>query len=79
MVRDGSGIGLVGRSSEIRILKELASAVQTRMGRALVVRGDAGIGKSALIGHIVQSAPKLDARRVVRVESEMKLPFGGLH
>jgi DNA-binding CsgD family transcriptional regulator/tetratricopeptide (TPR) repeat protein len=79
MVGHWSGVGLVGRSSEIRILRELASAVHTKRGKALVVRGDAGIGKSALIGQLEQSASELDALRVVGVESEMELPFGGLH
>jgi DNA-binding CsgD family transcriptional regulator len=78
MVRDGSGVGLVGRSSEIGILREFASAVQNKRGKALVMRGDAGIGKSALIGQIVESSSELDALRVVGVESEMELPFGGL-
>jgi AAA ATPase domain len=79
MDSDGSLVGLVGRSSEIRILQQLASAVQTGGGKAVVIRGHAGIGKSALIGRLVESAPELDALRVVGIESEMELPFGGLH
>ena len=69
----------VGRASEISMLEGLVRAVQTGQGRALVVRGEAGIGKSALIDQLVLSAPGLYAVRAVGVESEMELPFAGLH
>jgi DNA-binding CsgD family transcriptional regulator len=61
------------------MLEDLAKAVQTSQGRALVVRGEAGIGKSALIERLIQSTPGLQLARAVGVESEMELPFGGLH
>jgi DNA-binding CsgD family transcriptional regulator len=76
---DRGGDGLVGRRREIRILEELAEAVTASQGRALVVRGEAGIGKSALVGQLVQLADGLVTVRAVGVESEMELPFGGLH
>jgi DNA-binding CsgD family transcriptional regulator len=69
----------VGRASEISTLQGLARAVQTGQGRALLVRGEAGIGKSALIEQVVRSAPGLHTVRAVGVESEMELPFAGLH
>ena len=69
----------LGRSTEISILQGLARAVQTRQGRALLVRGEAGIGKSALIEQLVRSAPGLHTVRAVGVEAEMELPFAGLH
>ena len=69
----------VGRASEISMLEGLVRAVQTGQGRALVVRGEAGIGKSALIDQLVLSAPGLYTVRAVGVESEMELPFAGLH
>ena len=69
----------VGRASEISMLQGLVRAVQTGHGRALLVRDEAGIGKSALIEQLVRSAPGLHTVRAVGVESEMELPFAGLH
>jgi hypothetical protein len=46
MVSERSEVGLLGRSSEIRILEELATAVRSRRGAAVVNRGEAGIGKT---------------------------------
>jgi DNA-binding CsgD family transcriptional regulator len=69
----------VGRSRECSILEDLAKAVQASQGRALVVRGEAGVGKSALIQRLIESTPGLQLARAVAVESEMELPFGGLH
>jgi hypothetical protein len=69
----------VGRSIESSVLAELTGVVQSGQGRALIVRGGAGIGKSTLIERLVQSAPGLHTVRAVGVESEMELPFGGLH
>jgi DNA-binding CsgD family transcriptional regulator len=68
---------LVGRSCESSVLEELAGAVRTGLGRALVVRGEPGIGKSALIEQLV--LPDLQLVRAVGVESETELAFGGLH
>jgi hypothetical protein len=79
MVSSRGVSGFVGLISEFRALEELANAVQSRGGRALVVRGEPGIGKSALIQRLVESGPELHTVRAVGVESEMKLPFGGLH
>lgn len=70
---------LVGRSRQISTLEALAGAVGTGQGRALVVQGEAGIGKSSLIERMVQTGAGLKLLRAVGVESEMELPFGGLH
>jgi hypothetical protein len=45
----------------------------------LVLRGEAGIGKSALLGHLSQAAAGLTVVRCAGVEPEMELPFAGLH
>ena len=45
----------------------------------LVVRGEAGIGKTALLRYLIESASDLTVARAVGVESEMELPFASLH
>jgi DNA-binding CsgD family transcriptional regulator len=79
MVTAKSAVGLLGRSDEIRVLGDLVVGVQSARGKALILRGEAGIGKSALIDQLVSSQPGLRTVRAVGVESEMELPFGGLH
>ncbi|WP_431873578.1 helix-turn-helix transcriptional regulator [Amycolatopsis sacchari] len=72
---------LYGRDPErARLDDVLAAAVAGRSG-ALVVRGEPGIGKTALLEHAAGAAAAAGAR-VLRgggVESEAELPFAGLH
>jgi DNA-binding CsgD family transcriptional regulator len=70
---------LLGRDSEQAALNRILSAALSGTGGALVVRGVAGIGKSALLDAVVA---ELDGWRVVRVsgtESEAELAYAGLH
>jgi len=71
---------LVGRESETRSVEEILDGLRER-GGALVLRGEAGIGKSALLDHARAHAQALGARtlRAVGVESEAHLAFAGLH
>ena len=48
-------------------------------GGALVVRGEAGVGKSALLEYVAGAAAGMRVVRAVGVESEMELAFAGLH
>jgi DNA-binding CsgD family transcriptional regulator len=71
---------LVGRARERRVLGELVDRVH-ELGGAVVVRGEAGIGKSALLAVI---AGRAGDRGMVclatwGVQSEAHLPFAGLH
>ena len=45
----------------------------------MVLRGEAGIGKTALLKYLIESASDLTVARAVGVESEMELAFAGLH
>ena len=56
----------------------LADARAGRSG-VLVLRGEAGIGKTALSKHAIESASDVRMLRAVGVESEMELPFAALH
>jgi DNA-binding CsgD family transcriptional regulator len=60
-------------------LDALLGAVRGGRSGALVVRGQAGIGKSALLAYAMESASDLRIARAVGVESEMELPFAALH
>jgi predicted ATPase len=57
----------------------LVDAIRRGEGRSLVVRGEAGIGKTALLEYLVRSASDLTVLRAVGVESEMELAYAGLH
>ncbi|HEV7656395.1 MAG TPA: AAA family ATPase [Mycobacteriales bacterium] len=80
---DGSepdrGTRLGGRESECAVLDRILAAVRVGESRVLVVRGDAGVGKSALLDHVTSSATGLRVLRAGGVESEMELAFAALH
>jgi DNA-binding CsgD family transcriptional regulator len=69
---------LLGRRTESDALDALLEAVGAGESRTLVVRGEAGVGKSALLGYLIESASGLRVERAVGVEGEMELPFAGL-
>jgi len=70
---------LRGRGAECALLDGLIAAVREGESRALVVRGEAGVGKTALLDYAVESASDLRVLRAVGVESEMELAFASLH
>src|SRR3954467_3817453 len=69
---------LRGRHDELRTLAELLDAVRAGQSRALVLRGEPGIGKSALLEHAVAAAPEFRVARAGGVEAEMELAFAAL-
>jgi|HubBroStandDraft_6_1064221.scaffolds.fasta_scaffold19775_2 DNA-binding CsgD family transcriptional regulator len=71
---------LIGRNEEVARVDALLDGVRER-GGALVIRGEPGIGKSALLDHARGRASTLGARTLatVGVESESELAFAGLH
>jgi len=75
----GRNAGLRGRASECALLDDLLSAIRQGESRSLVLRGEAGVGKTALLGYLVESASDLTVLRAVGVESDMELAYAGLH
>jgi DNA-binding CsgD family transcriptional regulator len=67
------------RRRECDALDGLLGAVQGGRSGVLVLRGEAGIGKTALLDHAVETASGFRVARVSGVESEMELSFAGVH
>jgi DNA-binding CsgD family transcriptional regulator/tetratricopeptide (TPR) repeat protein len=68
-----------GRERELARIDEILEAARQRRGGALVIRGDAGIGKSALLEAAVDRARDMRVLRALGVESEVEIAFSGLH
>ena len=74
-------VGLLDRDREREVLDRLVAETRAGQGRVLVLvlRGEAGIGKTALMGYVSAGAGGCRIVRVAGVESEMELAFAGLH
>src|SRR4051812_2511347 len=70
---------LRGRGDECCALDGILADVRAGKGRALVVRGEAGVGKTALLDYLVGTTADLRVVRATGVESEMELAYAGLH
>jgi DNA-binding CsgD family transcriptional regulator len=70
---------LLDRARERAALDGLLGDVRSRRGRALVVRGEAGVGKSALLEYMTAAAGDMRVVRAAGVESEMELAFASVH
>lgn len=75
----GETIELIGRRAECLALDELVEAVCAGESRALVIHGEAGIGKSALLDYLAGRASSCRVMRAAGVQSEMELAFAALH
>src|SRR5512140_3847011 len=75
----GSAAGLTGRLSERRELDRFVAGVRAGQGRALVVRGEPGVGKTVLIDYLAGQASGCLVARAAGVQSEMEQAFAGLH
>ena len=71
--------GLTGRRSERDALDRFVADVRAGEGRALVVRGEPGVGKTALLDYLAGRASGCLVARAAGVQSEMELAFAGLH
>ena len=70
---------LRGRDAELARLDELLEAARAGQSCALVVRGEAGIGKTALLHYVGSRGDGVRVLHAEGVEAEMELPFAGLH
>jgi DNA-binding CsgD family transcriptional regulator len=70
---------LLGRRTECEALDRFLLDVRGGQSRVLVLCGEAGVGKSVLLKYLVTRASGFRVARAAGVESEMELPFSGLH
>ena len=71
--------GLRGRHTECAVLDRLLTEAQSGHSQVLVLRGDPGSGKSALLGYLSGHLANWHKLSAVGVESEMELAYSGLH
>jgi DNA-binding CsgD family transcriptional regulator len=70
---------LGGRSNECAVLERLVASARAGESQVLVLHGEAGVGKTALLGHVAEAASGCRIARASGVESEMEFAFAGLH
>src|SRR5918996_1446593 len=71
--------GFLDRTSEREVLDRLLATAREGESAILVIRGEAGIGKTALLRYAARQASGFRVARVTGVEAEMELPFAGIH
>ena len=72
-------VGLLGRQREREALERLLEVARRGRGGVLVIHGDPGVGKTALLEHAVETGPDFRVVRAGGVEGEMELAFASLH
>lgn len=75
---DGQHAPLRGRAAERRALDDVITTVRSGGSQVLVVRGEAGVGKTALLGYLADQASGFRTLHVAGVQSDMELAFAGL-
>jgi DNA-binding CsgD family transcriptional regulator len=70
---------LYGRRGEREVLDRLLASVRAGQSQALVLRGEPGVGKTALLGYLAERASGCRIARAAGAESETELAFAGLH
>jgi DNA-binding CsgD family transcriptional regulator/tetratricopeptide (TPR) repeat protein len=73
------GPRLLGRNSECEALDRLLTDGLAGRSRVMVLRGEAGVGKSSLLNYVSDQAAGWHVASAVGVESEMELAYSGLH
>ncbi|GAS98025.1 regulatory protein LuxR [Mycolicibacterium canariasense] len=70
---------LLGRRDECAVLDGIVAALRSGESRALVIRGEPGIGKTALLNHLANNAGPCRVERTAGIQSEMEFAFAGIH
>ena len=70
---------LIDRDAERDTLDRFVTAIRAGQSQALVVSGEAGVGKTALLDYLAANASGCRLVRIAGVQSEMELPFAALH
>jgi AAA ATPase domain len=70
---------LLDRRTECQLLDQLIADVRAGESGALVVRGEAGVGKTALLDYVLEAATGAQVVRAAGIQSEMELAFAALH
>ena len=70
---------LLDRDSQRRVLDRLVSSARAGESGVLVLRGDPGVGKTALLAHLEDRVAGCRVVRAAGVQSEMELAYAGLH
>ncbi|HSO93823.1 MAG TPA: AAA family ATPase, partial [Candidatus Dormibacteraeota bacterium] len=70
---------LVGRTRELETVETLLDAVRRGLSATLVIRGEAGLGKTALLDYAHRTAIDFRVVKAIGIESETNVGFGSLH
>src|SRR6476646_9596218 len=70
---------LLGRQHECDVLDRMLGAARLRHGGGIVVLGEPGIGKTALIDYAIEAAEGFQVLRTIGIQAERELPFAALH
>jgi DNA-binding CsgD family transcriptional regulator len=73
------GLGFLGRARERERLDAMLAQARDGQSAVLVLRGEPGIGKTALLRYVARQASGLRITEVEGVQAEMELPFAGIH
>jgi DNA-binding CsgD family transcriptional regulator len=71
--------GFLDRTSEREVIDRLLAHAREGQSAVLVMRGEAGIGKTTLLRYAARQASGFRVAQVAGVEAEMELPFAGIH
>ena len=72
------GLGFLGRANERDRLDGVLAEARSGQSGVLVIRGEPGIGKTALLHHMARQAAGLRVAWIDGVQAEMELPFAGI-
>ena len=70
---------MLDRGAERAAIHDLLDAVRREFSGVLVIRGDPGVGKTALAGYAIGAASGFQVAAITGVESEINLEYGAVH